>query len=146
MVQITPRSWTWSPYGSFTVGLDHHCESLSTQNVLWFWSLPLLILITNWCCARRCWACLHSSVSHTNHSLSWKWLWLRKIRPAPFTRQNSNTAVQVPDLSELIFSWKIFLAYTSRRVWNIKKTFHSMELFFLFIYQLQRGNQELAER
>lgn len=79
------------------------------------------------------WACLHSSVSHTNHSLSWKWLLLRKISPAPFTRQNSNTAVQVPDLSELIFSWKIFLAYTSRRVWSIKKTFHSMELFF-FLY------------
>lgn len=88
------------------------------------------------CCARRVsWACWHSSVPHTNCSLSWKWLWLilRKISTAPFTHQNSNTAVQVPNLSEPIFSWKIFLAYPSRKVWNIKKTFHSMELFF-FLY------------
>lgn len=103
----------------------------------------------NLCCAGRVsWASWHSSVSHTNCSLSWKWLWLilRTISPAPFTRQNSNTVGHVPDLSELIISWKIFLAYPSRKVWNIKRTFYSMELFFLFIYQLQRGNQELVER
>lgn len=135
MVQITPRSWIWSPYTSFRVGLDHPCGSLSTQNVLWFWFLPVLNLITKWCCAKRVsGACWQSSVSHTNCSLNWKWLWLilRKISPAPFTPWNSNTAVQVPNLSELIFSWTIFLAYPSGKVWNIKKTFHSMEWFFSF--------------
>lgn len=78
-------------------------------------------------------------LSYTNCSLSWKWLWLivRKISPAPFTPWNSNTAVQVPNLSELIFCWKIFLAYPSRKVWNIKKIFHSVKRFF-FLYTVFR--------
>lgn len=93
------------------------------------------------CCARRVsWACWHSSVSHTNCSLSWKWPWLilRKISPALFTCQNSNTAVQVPDLSELIFSWKIFLAYPSRKVWNIKKIFIAWNFFSFYIPTSER--------